>query len=1014
MRFFLVLLTFIFTSFTFAQTSNKTRQGNWQQKTDYLISVRLDDVHHTLSAFEKIIYTNHSPDELNVLYFHLWPNAYKNSETPFANELLENGRSDFYFSDEESKGWIDSLDFKINGQKVKWYLLDSIDICKIELPTPLKPGKSITISTPFKVKIPAVFSRMGHENQLYCISQWYPKPAVYDINGWNYFPYLDQGEFYSEFGKFDVSITVPKNYIVAATGDLQNEEEKVWLKERTNLKFTKNNRTNTEKNDQSINSSNEFKTLRFVQDSVHDFAWFCDKRFMVEQSAVILKSGKKVNTSLYHIKPSENSVQWVDTAIAFYSRFLGEYPYNNASAVVTPLKAGGGMEYPTITNVESANSDIIVHEVGHNWFYGILANNERQYPWMDESLNTYYENRNAYLKQVPLHNGLRAGFKTTSKEASINAKLDETPFGILQLTYNLSARKNADQPINIPSTSFTDDNYGEIIYAKAPLLFHYLQDYLGDSLFDAMMQSYYEKWKFRHPLPDDFFDHVKSFTGKDLNWVNAFFSTTEKSDYKIVSAKNNQIIIKNKSSIAAPFPVSLMKNDSVLETKWFNGFNGKKTFSFNRSNGNKFRIDAYETTLDIYRNNNTIRTRGLFKKLEPVSFKLLGDLENPYKTQVFFSPIAGANLYNKTMAGLAFYNCIIPQKKFEYTLAPMYSFGTNDIVGYANFERHLSSDGVFNQIHLGVNGSRFAYNYYPNPFYIYPFTYNKISPFVKFDLNKKDKRSLIDQSLHLRSVFLFFNKNINNSDDPSNHTPSNNIRIDELSYNLENKKAINKNSFTATIQNINDNGNAIKIFSVFKQTVNYEKPKKKLDLRFFGGIFLSKTNSDQEFYEFKTIGNTGTVDYLFDHALIGRSETNGMFSQQLIEKDGNIHLPITNSNSHTNSWIVSSNLVTTIPGPIPIRLFADIVYFNSLSTLNSQIFYTPTFQYVAGVKLVIVEDIFEINVPLFNSQYFEDFYQSISPNYKDENSFQHLARKITFTLNLNKMNPIKAVKNISF
>jgi len=1004
-----ILFVFIISCTSFCSVAQKkyiTRQSDWQQKVNYIINVKLDDVINVLRANEIISYTNNSPSEINFIYFHLWANGYRNTETEFAKQNLENGSTEFYFSPDEDKGRIDSLNFKVNGEKVNWHLLDTIDICKIELNEPLKHGQTIQISTPFRVKIPKVFSRMGHEGQLYCITQWYPKPAVFDVNGWNYFPYLDEGEFYSEFGKFDVSITVPKNYVVAATGNLQNEDEKIWLKSMTNIKFPLSSLPPSEKNKhmRTFESSKEFKTLRFIQDSVHDFAWFCDKRFWVEESSVILKSGKKVNTFLYHVDPSQNAVKWIDSAVLFYSRLVGEYPYSVASAVVTPLKAGAGMEYPTITNVDAAGEGVIVHEVGHNWFYGILANNERIFPWMDESFNNYYETRFEYKKKNPaIHSGIKFNIK------HLNINIDETPFGFLQQSYLFTARKNIDQPVNIPAPEFEDMNYGTIIYGKAPLMFHMLQDYLGDSLFDAMMQAYYQKWKFKHPLPDDFFDHAKSFTGKNLDWFNQIYSTTIKQDYKFVSLKKNEITIKNKSSVASPFTVSSMIKDSVISTKWFEGFTGKKTFMFDKPVGDKLRIDAYETTLDVYRSNNTIRTAGIFKTVNPIQFKFLGDIENPYKTQIFYSPIIGANLYNKTMLGMAFYDGLIPQRKFDFVITPMYSFGTNDVVGYANFEKHFLTTGIFNQIHLGVNAARFAYEYFINPV-----TYNKVAPFIRFDLDKKNKRSSINQSIQLRSVFLFYNANINS--DAAYSIPSNS-RIDELSYSINNKKVINKNSFTATIQNINENGNAVKLFAEFKQSINYDKPKKKLDVRFFAGTFLmfdkSIPSGDAGFYEFKSSGNNGQYDYLFDHALMGRSAYNGLFAYQLLEKDGNLLMPV--SIASTNSWVASANFVTTIPGPIPIRLFADFGYINasSFSSQTGTTSYTPTFQYVAGIKLVVFEDIFEINFPLFNSNDFENYYLLNYQNYQYENSFQHIVRKITFTLNLNKLNPIKIVRDVT-
>ena len=174
---------------------------------------------------------NNSPNSIDFIWMHLWPNAYKDNNTAFAKQMWENGRSKFYFSDEDDRGYIDSLNFTIKGVPLQveahpeW-----IDVVKLILPAPLAPGKRITIETPFKVKIPIVFSRLGHSGKHYEITQWYPKPAVYDMDGWHPMPYLNMGEFYSEFGTFDVKITIPEKYVVMGTGTILNgESEYAWL-----------------------------------------------------------------------------------------------------------------------------------------------------------------------------------------------------------------------------------------------------------------------------------------------------------------------------------------------------------------------------------------------------------------------------------------------------------------------------------------------------------------------------------------------------------------------------------------------------------------------------------------------------------------------------------------------------------------------------------------------------------------------------------------------------------------
>ena len=221
-NFFFLLLISILTN------SLLKAQSYFQQEVNYTIGVKLDDVKHELQANEKIEYINNAPNQLSFIYMHLWPNAYKDNSTPLAKQLFQKGETKLYYATDEERGFIDQLDFKVNDQPVKWELLkDSIDICKIYLNEPLPSKGKIIITTPFHVKIPsAAISRLGHMGQAYMISQWYPKPAVYDQNGWNYMPYLNQGEFYSEFGSFDVSITVPKNYILGATGDLVMAKKK--------------------------------------------------------------------------------------------------------------------------------------------------------------------------------------------------------------------------------------------------------------------------------------------------------------------------------------------------------------------------------------------------------------------------------------------------------------------------------------------------------------------------------------------------------------------------------------------------------------------------------------------------------------------------------------------------------------------------------------------------------------------------------------------------------------------
>ena len=205
----------------------------FQQKVDYKIAVSLDDKKHTLTGKADISYQNNAPEPLSKITFLLQPNAYKSKLSAFAKQQLRNGSTRFYFAEPSEMGGLSGLDFRLDGKKLEVDIdATNADIAVVTLPQPLASGASATISTPFVYKMPYGFSRGGHYGQQYLATQWFPKPAVFDADGWHPQPYLDQGEFYADFGNYDVSITLPENYVVGATGVLQTASEVAFLKKK--------------------------------------------------------------------------------------------------------------------------------------------------------------------------------------------------------------------------------------------------------------------------------------------------------------------------------------------------------------------------------------------------------------------------------------------------------------------------------------------------------------------------------------------------------------------------------------------------------------------------------------------------------------------------------------------------------------------------------------------------------------------------------------------------------------
>ena len=703
---------------------------SWQQQVDSDIRVTLDDTAHRLHGDIQITYHNNSPETLDVVWMHLWPNAYRNGKTAMAKQHFRDGDMFMFYAMSRDLGGIDSLAFTSAGQTLAWEPHpEHIDIAKVTLPAPLAPGESVEIATPFRVDLPSgSISRLGHVGESYQITQWYPKPAVYDEDGWHPMPYLSQGEFYSEYGTFDVRITLPGNYTVGATGDFvtgseDNDAELARLSELVEQTETWVNKEgwNDATNDFPP-SSEDMKTLHFRQSRVHDFAWFADKRYKVLQGEVALPGDGRAVTTWAMFTPEEGELwqkvpEYLHDATYYYSLWNGDYPYDQVTAVDGTISAGGGMEYPNVTVIGSSGSDfgletVIVHEVGHNWFYGILGSNERENAWMDEGINSFNETR--YLltkygenKDISL---LLGGENNLSKRFELE---DFQYKWIDELSYLFPARFGADQPIQCHSNSLTQLNYGAIVYKKTAAAFAMLQSHLGTERFDAAMQLYFNTWKFRHPSPSDLQAAMEQSTGEDLSWFfGDWIQTTKRNDLKLISinakasdpAKERAIKVRNVGELSSSARVSGLVGDSVVAVVdlplMAPGEEGEAPVP--QVDVDRWVLDHDRVTLDYDRSNNVRHTR-MLGGVEPLHLRMLTRLENPEKTHVFWAPALGWNAHNGLMAGVALHNLMLPPRDFTYQWTPLLSTSTDGV----DFGGILRLDWRKRDWQVGIRSSRF-------------------------------------------------------------------------------------------------------------------------------------------------------------------------------------------------------------------------------------------------------------------------------------------------------------------
>jgi hypothetical protein len=493
-------------------------QGNyWQQYLHYSIDVTLNDNEKTLTGNETIVYKNNSPSRLDFIWFHLYPNAYKDKTTALFQQLIKDPDRKENLK-QFTGGSISNLAFTVDGKSViiephpnKQY----VDVVKLILPQPLQPGDSIVIATPFVVQLPAYFSRSGYEDNQYMVCQWYPKPAVFDRDGWHEMPYLDRGEFYSEYASYKVNITLPSAYVVGATGVLQTTEESNAYKAVGHYNYYHQNNPKLyecpfEKGD---------KILTYEADSVPDFAWFAKENFIIQYDTIQVTPDKTIDAFTYYLSGRNtnwaNSLDYLKDAVRHYNNWIGIYDYPIVQAVEGPKNHNsGGMEYPTITLITEPGAGpealdiVIAHEVGHNWFMSMIGTNERSHAWMDEGLNTYFEFR--YEAEKYKSNQILGALITEDIK-----KLNTEDFqfvvykALLQLPIQPALETSSEQFKNNREYSLT-------AYIKAANWMYLLEASIGKDKVDKSFQSYFNEWKFKHPQPADMESAFEHAIGKGL------------------------------------------------------------------------------------------------------------------------------------------------------------------------------------------------------------------------------------------------------------------------------------------------------------------------------------------------------------------------------------------------------------------------------------------------------------------------------------------------------------------
>lgn len=648
--------------------NKKPHAGYWQQDVYYKIDVSLDDASEQIKGEVELTYTNNSPDELTELYFHLYQNAFEPNSYSFQKE----GRD--IDEDLEQHQGTSVSNMSVNSMDVQTEMDNSI--LKVVLKDPIRPGDKAVIEYAFTTRFGANHGRMKSYNawgaRHFNVVHWYPRISVYDQKfGWTKDQHLGT-EFYGDFGAFDVSIDLPAQYVLDGTGFLVNREE--VLPQELRKKLDVSNFAGKPWGEQpSVITpvSDERKTWKFHAENVHDFAWTADPTYRIGEAKATLDNGREVTCYALVQEPHaarwQNAAQYAASVIELFSSDFGEYTYHK----MIVADARDGMEYPMLTldgGRDPYYRDLFVHEIGHNWFYGMIGNNETYRASLDEGFTQFLTS----WGMEKLEGDTTEYYSSEGLADALFGEAYSTRFEQVYMGYYASAiTRQQDPQLNTHSDHFVHDRqYGQVYYKTATMLYN-LEYVLGEELFQSAMKNYVEQWKFCHPYFEDFRRSIIQYTGVDLNWFfDQWLTTDETIDYKLKSIKKrggHHVLTLQRKGMTMPLDIAIedkegnVHNYIIPNTDWtkesdaevlpvwygWGTFNDEYHVHLNTDYTIKdVTIDPSSRLADVYQLNNSTKSKlsvelNDFQKYSP-----------KHEYLVEFNPILWYNAYDGIKAGL--------------------------------------------------------------------------------------------------------------------------------------------------------------------------------------------------------------------------------------------------------------------------------------------------------------------------------------------------------------------------
>ena len=537
----LTLLLILISTVTFAQVP----PGYWQQHVDYKMDIDVDVKKHQYKGKQTLVYTNNSPDDLNNVYYHLYFNAFQpNSQMDIRSRTIKDpdGRVKDRISklSPEDYGYIKVTSLNQDGRAVEFKTVGTI--LEVKLNKPIKAGSKSTFKMEYDAQVPLQIRRSGKNNKegvSFSMTQWYPKLAEYDFEGWHTDPYIGR-EFHGVWGDFDVTIHIDKEFTVGGSGYLQNPQEIGHGYEDKSKKL----KVKTDANGKL--------SWHFKAPDVHDFSWAADPEYthdiLTMDNGIDLHFIYKKNLEEQYLKNWKDLQPKTAELMTYFSENVGQYPYKQ----YTVIQGGdGGMEYAMCTLVTGKRKfgslfGVTAHEMAHSWFQFVLAFNESRHPWMDEGFTVYISNK---------------------AENEILTQDKANPHSRSYASYRYVVQAEIEEPLTTHGDRYKlNTAYGVASYSKGNVFLAQLEYVIGSENVAKGIKKLYNDFKFKHPTPTNVIRTMEKVSGIHLGWyLNEFAQTTHTIDYAVKEVDGNKITLERVGSMPMPMDVKVTYEDGTTE-----------------------------------------------------------------------------------------------------------------------------------------------------------------------------------------------------------------------------------------------------------------------------------------------------------------------------------------------------------------------------------------------------------------------------------------------------------------